>query len=450
MGWMERIAGADVGVLGLGRSGLAAVRALAGRAKRVVAFDDDPAQIGQAVALGAVPGDVSAIGGLAALVVSPGVPLTHPAPHPVVRAAAEAGVPRIADLDLLAGRLGERRVVGITGTNGKSTTTALIHHILTGSGRAAVMGGNIGVPVLDMDLGPADAVVVLELSSYQLDLIQDLPIDIAVWTNISPDHLDRHGDLAGYVRAKEKLFRHGRGHATAVIGVDDQESRQVLARLAGQGTHRIVPVSGGQMPGGGVGVVEGRLIDASDKTSRFVADLSDVPTLRGRHNHQNAAAAYAAVRALGGIAPRQVTERMFDFPGLPHRMEEVALRDGVRWVNDSKATNPDAARRSLCAFDQIVWIAGGRPKPGGFRSLAPAMANVRAALLIGEAADAIAADLAGVVSCRNVGTLEEAVAAAREIAAPGTTVLLAPACASFDQFRDYEARGARFRDLVKG
>jgi UDP-N-acetylmuramoylalanine--D-glutamate ligase len=449
MAWLERIAGRDVGVLGLGRSGMSVVRALRDRAARVLAFDDDPQAVARAVGEGAAAAELAAIPGLAALVVSPGVPLTHPAPHPLVKAATDAGVPLIADLDLLAGRLGERRVVGVTGTNGKSTTTALIHHLLASNGRPVVVGGNIGVPVLDLELGPADSVVVLELSSYQLDLIHDLPVDVAVWTNIAPDHLDRHGTLENYVRAKEKLFRHSRGHATAVIGVDDGHSRAVAVRLAAQGTHRIVPVSGQSLPGGGVGVVEGRLIDASDKTSRFVTDLGPARTLRGRHNHQNAAAAYAAVRALG-VAPKAAAQAMFDFPGLPHRMEQVAEKDGVAFVNDSKATNPDAAARSLATYERIVWIAGGRPKPGGFRELALSMGNVVAALLIGEAADAIAADLGGVVECRKVGTLEAAVEAARAIATPGTTVLLAPACASFDQFTDYEARGRAFRALAKG
>ncbi|WP_027133973.1 UDP-N-acetylmuramoyl-L-alanine--D-glutamate ligase [Geminicoccus roseus] len=449
MSWMERIAGRDVGVLGLGRSGMATVRALLGKAGRVMAFDDDARAIARAVELGAVRPDPAAIGGLAAMVVSPGIPLTHPAPHPVVQAASQANIPLIADLDLLAARLGDRLVVGITGTNGKSTTAALIHHLLTRAGRPAVLGGNIGVPVLDLDLGPPDAVVVLELSSYQLDLIHDLPIDVSVWTNLTPDHLDRHGSMDGYIQAKEKLFRHGRGHATAVIGADDRPSRLAAIRLAALGTHRIVPVSGDHMPGPGVGVVEGRLIDASDKTSRFVTDLGQARTLRGHHNQQNAAAAYAAVRALG-MAPKVAAEGMFDFPGLPHRMEQVLEKDGVAWVNDSKATNPDAAGKSLAAYERIVWIAGGRPKPGGFRELAPAMANVTTALLIGEAADAIAADLGSVVECRKVGTLEAAVAAAREIAGPGATVLLAPACASFDQFQDYEARGQAFRALAAG
>ncbi|HEX2527027.1 MAG TPA: UDP-N-acetylmuramoyl-L-alanine--D-glutamate ligase [Geminicoccus sp.] len=447
MNWTDRIAGRDLGVLGLGRTGLAVVRALAGGRSRIVAFDDKEQAIEQALALGAVRPDASALPGLAALVVSPGIPLTHPAPHPVISAARASGVPLISDLDLLAGRLGERRVVGITGTNGKSTTTALVHHLLTTSGRPAVIGGNIGIPVLDLDLGPADTTLVLELSSYQLDLLRDLPVDIAVWTNLSPDHLDRHGNLENYTAVKERIFRHGRSHACAVIGVDDPASRAALARLTARDTHRIIPISGTSMPGVGVGVVDGRLIDASDKTSRFVTSMDNAPALRGAHNHQNAAAAYAAVRALG-LAPKAIASAMASFPGLPHRMERVAEHDGVAWVNDSKATNPDAAAKSLAAFDRIVWIAGGKPKPGGFKSLVPVMRHVSLALLIGEAAEEIAADLGDVVTHRKVGTLEAAVAEARKAAVPGDTVLLAPACASFDQFKDYEARGDRFRALA--
>jgi UDP-N-acetylmuramoylalanine--D-glutamate ligase len=339
--------------------------------------------------------------------------------------------------------------VGVTGTNGKSTTTALIYHILREAGRPAVIGGNIGVPVLDLDLGAPETTLVLELSSFQLDLLHELPIDIAVWTNLSADHLDRHGTLSAYTEVKERLFRHGRGHATAIIGVDDEISLGVATRLAALDTHRVIPISGSRMPGPGVGVVDGRLIDGSDKSSRFVTSLDNAPTLRGQHNHQNAAAAYAAVRALG-VAPKVAAAALGSFPGLPHRMERVAEQQGVVWVNDSKATNPDAAAKSLAAYDKIVWISGGKPKPGGFKSLATVMSNVTQALLIGAAADEIEADLGGVVACRKVGTLEAAVAAARAIAVPGTTVLLAPACASYDQFKDYEARGDLFRTLASG
>jgi UDP-N-acetylmuramoylalanine--D-glutamate ligase len=447
MNWTDRIAGRDVGVLGLGRSGLAVVRALSKRPGRVLAFDDSEDAVGRAMELGAVRGDARAMVGLSALVVSPGIPLTHPAPHPVIVAAREAGVSLMSDLDLLVARLGERKVVGVTGTNGKSTTTALVHHILMACGRTAVIGGNIGIPVLDLDLGSEETTVVLELSSFQLDLLQDLPIDVAVWTNLSPDHLDRHGTLANYTAVKKRIFRHGRGHATAVIGVDDPASRAVARDLVARDTHHVVPISGSSMPGGGVGVVDGRLIDASDKTSRFVTDLSAAPTLLGVHNHQNTAAAYAAARALG-LAPKAIAAALLTFPGLPHRMERVTERDGVLWVNDSKATNPDAAAKSLAAYRRIVWIAGGRPKPGGFKELGVLMDHVSEALLIGQAADEIAADLGGLVAHRKVGTLEAAVAAAREVAEPGSTVLLAPACASFDQFRDYEHRGDRFRELA--
>ena len=449
MSWMEHVEGRDAGVLGLGRSGMAAVRALRGHAARVLAFDDDPDAVVRAVELGAQPGDHAALAHMAAMVVSPGIPLTYPAPHPVIVAARDAGVHLIADLDLLADRLGERKVVGVTGTNGKSTTTALIHHLLSEAGRPVVMGGNIGIPVLDLDLGPPDSVVVLELSSFQLDLLHDLPIDVAVWTNLSADHLDRHGSLDGYTKVKEQLFRHGRGHATAVIGADDSGSRMVAARLSSLGTHKMLWISGERLVGPGVGVVENRLIDASDKTSRFVVDLSAAKTLRGRHNHQNAAAAYAAARALG-LSPKAASSALFTFQGLPHRMERVLEEAGVAWINDSKATNPDAAAKSLSAFDKIVWIAGGRPKPGGFAALAPAMANVTRALLIGEAAAGIAADLGSDVACEAMGTLAAAVRRAQALARPGTTVLLAPACASFDQFKDYEARGDRFRELVRG
>lgn len=443
---LPSIAGRKVGVLGLARSGRAAMRWLAARGALPVAFDDAPEVLREARDRGERIGSVEEIETLAALLPSPGVPLTHP----LVDAARRADVPLWSDVDLFTATLPPRRLVGVTGTNGKSTTSALIHHLLAAAGRTALLGGNIGLPVLDLDPGPADATVVLELSSFQLELCRTTACDVAVWLNLTPDHLDRHGDMDGYAAAKRRIFANPPEGAVAVIGVDDAPSRTEAARLAETATRRVVRISAaGPMPGG-VGVVEQRLVEDG---LGVVADLRGLAALRGAHNAQNAAAAYAAVRALG-LPPEAAARGLATFSGLPHRMQEVHREAGALWVDDSKATNPDSAARSLGSFREIIWIAGGRAKPGGFRSLRPHLGGVRRALLIGEAAAEIERDLGDLVPCRRVGTLAAAVAEAR--AAIGSeggdplVVLLAPACASFDQFRDYAERGRRFAELARG
>lgn len=444
---LDRFRGRCVGVLGLARSGVAATRALQAAGATVLVWDDDPAILARHPEL--APGHTADLAGLAALVVSPGVPLTHPAPHPLIEAARAANVALTCDVELFCDGLGPRPLVAITGTNGKSTTSALCHHLLLEAGRDAILGGNIGVPVLDLDPGPTARVVVLETSSFQLDLCSRLRPHVACWLNLTPDHLDRHGDLAGYVAAKRRIFRNQRAGDTAVIGIDDAPSREVAAGLQGP---RVIAVSTQVPLAQGVYVRDGILIDASDGAAREVADLRELPILPGRHNQQNVAVAFAALRALG-LSADAIVAGLPSFPGLPHRLEEVARGGGVRWINDSKATNPEAAARALASFRDVYWIAGGRAKPGGFRALRPHLASVRAAFLIGEAAAAIAADLGDLVPTTEVGTLDAAVAAAaRAAAADGlgdAVVLLAPACASFDQFHSYEHRGDRFRRLAR-
>jgi UDP-N-acetylmuramoylalanine--D-glutamate ligase len=447
---LSRFRDRRVGVLGLARSGLAVARALRAGGADVVAWDDDPAALQRAMELGAWPGEAEDLAELAALVVSPGVPTSFPAPHPLVAAARAAGVPITGDVDLFAEVAAPRPIVGITGTNGKSTTSALAHHLLLAAGRPALLGGNIGRPVFDLVLGEPTETIVLELSSFQLELCRELACKVAVWLNLTPDHLDRHGSLEAYVAAKKRIFARQAPEDRAVVGVDDAISAAVALELERLG-RRPIRVSVGRVPEAGVGVVEGRLVDALDGTPQEVADLRDLRALKGAHNQQNAAAAYAALRALG-LDPAAAAAGVASFQGLPHRMEEVGRIGRVALVNDSKATNPDAATKSLGSFENVFWIAGGRAGPGGFAALAPFMARVRRGYLLGEAAEAIAAELGHLAPLEHAGTLEVALDAALDAArASGeeAVVLLAPACKSFDQFKSYEHRGDVFRELVR-
>jgi UDP-N-acetylmuramoylalanine--D-glutamate ligase len=446
---LERYKGQRIGILGLAKSGLAAARAFAAAGAEVLAFDDKAETV---AAAGWPAGTLADVPGLTLLVPSPGVPLTHPAPHPVIAAAKAAGVPVRGDVDLFAEILGEgRAIVGITGTNGKSTTTALVHHLLVAAGVDAVLGGNIGRPVFELDPGPEGRVFVLELSSFQLDLCEHLRCRVAAWLNLTPDHLDRHGDLEGYIAAKVRIFENQLPGDVAVVGLDDEPSREVAYRLGHEG-RRVIGVSLDEAVPGEVEVAGGRLIDAMAGTPTEALDLRALDNLRGRHNWQNVATAYAVVRALG-LPPERAILGLPSFKGLPHRMEEVARAGSVLWVNDSKATNPDSAMKSLSTYADVFWIAGGKPKPGGFKSLRPFMRSVRKGYLIGTAAPEIAADLGDLAPMQEVGTLEAAVAAAsrdaRAAGLPEAVVLLAPACASFDQFRSFEHRGDVFRDLAR-
>ncbi len=433
-----------VGVLGLGRSGRAVARALATRGVDVILFDDDPHTVARALEIGGRAGKPEILADLALLVVSPGVPLTHPAPHPLITAARGHGVPIAGDIDLFAATYPETFLIGVTGTNGKSTTTALIAHILAEAGLPATAAGNIGRPVFELEPAAGD-ILVLELSSFQLDLSRSLRCRVAVWLNLEPDHLDRHGDLEGYIAAKRRLFAGQRAEDRAVIAVDDPVSRALAGELEAAG--RWVTRVSGVSAEADVGVEGDRLVERVAGEPRRIADLSALAGLRGTHNRQNATAAFAVARLLEVPADR-AAQALAGFPGLPHRMQEVGRLGRVRFVNDSKATNPAAAGRSLASFSDIYWIAGGRAKPGGFAALRPHLGNVRKAFLIGEAAEELAGFLAGRVPAERVGELGEAVSAAATAArtsdAAEPVVLLAPACASFDQFPDFEARGRAF------
>ncbi len=313
------------------------------------------------------------------------------------------------------------------------------------------IGGNFGLPVLDLLPKPSDDTYVLELSSYQLELTEHLACAVAVTLNLTPDHLERHGGMVGYGQAKQRIFRNQGANDCAVVGVDDTFGQSLVSALAT--TRQVLPVAVGRALDHGVHVIDAMLYDAIDGPARAVADLGPIASLRGAHNWQNAAAAYAAVRALG-VAPDVAAAGLARFAGLAHRMEQVAVLDGVRYVNDSKATNAEAAARALASFERIYWIAGGRPKQGGLDALAPWLDRVRHAYLIGEAAEPFAAELAGRVACSRCGDLatafDRASAAARLDAGKDPVVLLTPACASFDQFADFEARGDAFKALVAG
>lgn len=449
--------GARVAVLGLGRSGLSAAHALRAGGAEVLAWDDNAPARAAAEAEGFVPVDLrreGALEGAAALIVSPGIPHLYPAPNRVVAAAWAAGVPVDNDIGLFFRSLAiaeweafdtTPRVIAVTGSNGKSTTAALIHHVLQASGRESQLAGNIGRGVLDLDPPGDGGVVVLELSSYQTDLARALTPDIAVFTNLSPDHLDRHGGLGGYFAAKRRLFAEG-GPDRAIIGVDEEEGRFLANQLSeGPTDDRVIRISAGaKLSGPGWAVFARKGFLAEWRKGRQVAslDLRSIAGLPGAHNHQNACAAYAAARCLG-IAPREIGSAFRSFTGLPHRSQMVAEADGVRFVNDSKATNAASAAMALAAFPRIRWICGGLAKEGGLEAVAPHLGHVVKAYVIGREAATFALQL-GEVPHEVCLTMARAVARAAEEAAPGEVVLLAPAAASFDQYDNFEKRGEDF------
>ena len=449
-----------IAVFGLARSGLASARALRAGGADVAAWDENPAARDAARAEGFELVDLATAdwSPFAALVLSPGVPLTHPEPHWTVKKARDAGVEIIGDIELFARTINAApshrrpKVVAITGTNGKSTTTALIGHMLTAAGRDARIGGNIGLGVLGLEDMHGGAVYVFELSSYQLDLTHSLKPDVSILLNITPDHLDRHGDMEGYVAAKRRVLLNQAQGDTAVIGVDDEWCQRICTEITAANRRTIWPISSRRAMGRGVYALSGVLYDATGERVIEVADLLRARSLPGRHNWQNAAAAYAAARALG-VSVEDAATGLVTFPGLVHRMEPVGEIDGVRFVNDSKATNADAARQALSSYPSVYWIAGGRPKAGGIEPLEDLFPRVAKAYLVGEAAGEFARTLEGKTPYRLTRTIDAAVEAAfADARATGepAIVLLSPACASFDQYPDFEARGDAFRAAVHG
>lgn len=445
--------GRRVAVFGLGRSGITAARALQAGGAEPVLWDDGVSGRMQAEAEGFVVEDLTVADwtGFDALVLSPGAPLTHPKPHWTVDKAHEAGLPVIGDVELFARALDalpkpERpRVVAITGTNGKSTTTALIASVLKSAGLKVHMGGNIGIGVLALPAPTSEAVYVIEVSSYQLDLTTSFTPDVAILTNVSPDHLDRHGGMDGYVKAKTRLFQTMNADALALIGVDEDWGQGVARDLKAGGLRvETVKTGSSQEQGDGIRAWPGHLALGDQ-----VIDFSAARSLPGRHNAQNAAMAYATARELG-LGYEQAIDGILAFPGLAHRMEAVGRLGSVRFINDSKGTNADAAYQALASYPVSYWIAGGVAKAGGIEPLRPLFGHVAKAYLIGQAAQEFALTLKDVPHVV-AGTMEQAVqmAAADATAAGGDQlVLLSPACASFDQFPDFEVRGEAFRAAV--
>ena len=451
---VSAFAGRRVAVLGLARSGRAAARSLAAGGAEVLAWDDDP-RAREGLAGDIRLGDLAAADwrSIAALILSPGIPHGFPEPHLAVARARAGNAEIIGDIELLGRTCREARYVGVTGTNGKSTTTALIGHVLRAAGQQVEIGGNLGAAALSLVPLGATGTYVLELSSYQLELVSSLTFDIAVLLNITPDHLDRHGGMPGYIAAKRRIFDRQGAECAAIIGVDDPICRDLYEDLRRTGPRQVIAISAVCAVSRGVYVDSGWLIDAIEGPPVRVLDLAEAERLPGAHNRQNAAAAYAAARRCG-VAPDLAAAAIRSFPGLEHRQELVATLAGVRYINDSKATNADAAEKALACYPDIYWIAGGLPKAGGIASLAPHFGRLRHAYLIGRATEEFAATLDGKVPFTRSGDLANAVAGAtkqaRRDGIPGAVVLLSPACASFDQFTDFEARGRAFRDLVAG
>lgn len=438
---MSVFSGERYAVVGLGRNGLPVANALAAMGAEVAVWDDRAAARAAAPFPRHDPAD--GLAGFTALVLSPGIPHRLPAPHAAALAANAAGIPTLSDAELLFQATRRRgsaaRFAGVTGTNGKSTTTALLHNILQNAGIESAAGGNLGVPALALPALGDRGVYVLEMSSYMLERLTGLRFDAAALLNLSPDHLDRHGDMDGYIAAKCHVFDRQRAEDTKVVGIDDKASADIAAQLGA------TTISGHQPAD--LWCEDGMLRDRDGP----MLDMAEAPALPGAHNAQNAAAAAALALALG-LERGAIARGIASFAGLPHRQQRVAEIDGVAWVNDSKATNADAAARALACYRRIVWIAGGQAKAGGIEDLRPFFPRIAHALLIGRDAPLLARTLAQAGVPHSVpGTLEDAVPAANALAVRlgAEAVLLSPACASFDQFAGFEARGDRFAALAR-
>ncbi len=449
------LAGKRVAVFGLGMSGIAAAQGLAAGGAEPAIWDDKPESREAAARFGLALTDLSAAdwSGFAALVLAPGVPLTHPKPHWTVERAKAAGIEVVGDTELFCRErrhLGSRaKVAAITGTNGKSTTTALTAHLLNAAGRTVSLGGTIGTAILALEPLADDRHYVIEYSSFQIDLTPSLDANTACLLNITPDHLDRHGTLAHYASVKSRIFARLGWDDTAVIGVDDDPSARIADMHA---VHTNVQAVSCEHPvARGVYATQAGLIAMAGGVGEPPISLAGIGSLRGAHNWQNAACAYAMTRALG-LSREEIAAGLRSFPGLAHRMEQVGRLGNVLFINDSKATNADAAGKALASFDNIFWIAGGLAKSGGLAGLEGFYPRIRRAYLIGDAAEAFSAQIGQAAPHQISRTLEQAVteatrdARAADIAEP--VVLLSPACASYDQFPSFTARGDAFKAIV--
>jgi UDP-N-acetylmuramoylalanine--D-glutamate ligase len=450
-------AGKKVAVFGLGGSGLVSASALLAGGADVIGYDDNAQSVTKAAAAGIPTADLRAIdwSKVAALVLTPGVPLTHPAPHWSADIAHKAGVEVIGDIELFCRERTKLApatpFVAITGTNGKSTTTALIAHLAASAGMDVQLGGNIGTAILSLAPPAEGRVYVVECSSYQIDLAPSINPSVGILINLSEDHLDRHGTMQHYADVKERLVAGVPKSGSAVVGVDDEWCRRIASQLE-ESRENVMRISAKQELTSGIYVSQQRIMRANGVDAEQIAELGGIGSLRGVHNAQNAACATAAALALG-LDPKTIQAGLRSFPGLAHRMEEIGRRGAVLYVNDSKATNADSSAQALACFTDIFWIAGGKPKTGGIESLRGFFPRIRKAYLIGEAAQEFAGTLGAEVPHDIVGTLDNAVAAASRDAdkssAAEPVILLSPACASFDQYRNFEVRGDAFRALVR-
>ncbi len=445
-------------LIGLGKSGHATAEAMKKSAAELYLWDDklsveeqqEYEQYGRVADPDHMPWNT-----IEAVIMSPGVPLTHPTPHPVVEYAHNHELPILGDIELLYQACPKASYISVTGTNGKSTTTALIHHIFKTAEKRVQMGGNIGEPVLSLKPITVSGTYVLELSSYQLDLVDTFRPNIAVWLNISEDHLDRHGDMAGYIAAKKRMFANQTEDDIAIIGIDDEYSEAIYHELISARKQRVIPISVDTMVGNGIDIRNNVLNNNLEKDSLPLIPLQDLKTLQGKHNHQNVAAAYAACYA-SGIPHQVIVDALHSFPGLAHRMQYLGAYQSIHFVNDSKATNADAAAKALESFDNIFWIAGGVAKEGGIAPLEPYFSKLRNTYLIGEATEAFAKTLEGKAPYVKANTLKAACSQALTDAhafmvdsSQSCVVLLSPACASFDQFANFEMRGDAFISYVE-
>lgn len=452
----------NIAVFGLGKTGRSVIEALHAGHARIYAWDDNTASrealfadntaetilLKESVHL--QPPETFPWDSLKALVLSPGIPLTHPKPHPIVTMAQQVGCPVIADIELLYQTNPRSHYIGITGTNGKSTTTTLIGHIFKHCQLRHQVGGNLGTPVMDLDPLAEDGTYILELSSFQIDLLDKTACNTAILLNISPDHLDRHGTIEHYCNVKKRIFTNQAPDSVAIIGVDDAFSKTVFDEIHAerQGKY-VIPISCKTPVESGVSVIDNVLYDNIEGSPKEYS-LGTLPYLLGSHNQQNIAAAYAACRH-SAMRPEAIIQAIQSFTGLIHRLQHVSTLEGITFINDSKATNADSTAKALEALDTVFWIAGGRPKEGGIHSLEPYFSKIQQAFLIGEAQDSFSQTLGNKVSHQICGDLDtafkQAHAAAKAFGKP-CIILFSPACASFDQYQNFEQRGEAFCKLV--